>query len=120
MREFACACAPAQAVAAGTRFLLAPLPALIEGARREYGDRPGIAGFVLPFAVSTFKLNTPIRNLVGPLFPARLYGISPGDMAVATILEGRVPEAPVAPGDATPAPPAAPSTRGEAPRPAGA
>jgi Na+/H+-dicarboxylate symporter len=75
MRRFAEACAPAQAVAVGTRSSLASLPALIEGARRVLGDRPGITGFVLPLAVSTFKLNTPIADLVGPLFLAQLYGI---------------------------------------------
>jgi proton glutamate symport protein len=75
LRTFARACAPAQAVAAGTRSSLASLPALIESARRHVGDRPGVTGFVLPLAVSTFKLNTPVSDLIGPLFLAQLYGI---------------------------------------------
>jgi proton glutamate symport protein len=85
MKRFAEACAPAQAVAIGTRSSLASLPALIEGARRVLGDRPGITGFVLPLAVSTFKLNTPIADLVGPLFLAHLYGIELTAMQVVTM-----------------------------------
>jgi proton glutamate symport protein len=85
IRDFARACAPAQAVAAGTRSSLASLPALIEGARRVLGDRPGITGFVLPLAVSTFKLNTPIADLVGPLFLAQLYGIELSTMQIVTM-----------------------------------
>lgn len=88
LRRFARACAPAQAVAIGTRSSLASLPALIEGARRELGNRPGITGFVLPLAVSTFKINTPIADLVGPLFLAHLYGVSltPGQIATMTLI----------------------------------
>jgi Na+/H+-dicarboxylate symporter len=88
LRRFARACAPAQAVAIGTRSSLASLPALIEGARRELGDRPGITGFVLPLAVSTFKINTPIADLVGPLFLAHLYGVhlTAGEIAVMTLI----------------------------------
>jgi Na+/H+-dicarboxylate symporter len=82
LRRFAQAVAPAQAVAVGSRSSLASLPALIDGARRTYGDRPGITGFVLPLAVSTFKLNTPISDLAGPLFLAHLYGI---DLSVAQV-----------------------------------
>ncbi len=74
MLRFAKACLPAQAVALGTRSSLASLPALIEGYRTQYGERPGVTGFVLPLSVSTFKLNTPVSDLVGPLFLAALYG----------------------------------------------
>ena len=75
MRRFARAAAPAQAMAVATRSSLASLPALIDGARRELGDRPGIAGFVLPLSVATFKINTPLSDLIGPLFLAQLYGV---------------------------------------------
>ena len=85
LRAFARACAPAQAVAAGTRSSLASLPALIEGARTVLGERPGITGFVLPLAVATFKLNTPIADLVGPLFLAQLYGIELSGAQVVTM-----------------------------------
>lgn len=88
LATFARAAIPVQAVAAGTRSSLASLPALIESARAHFGDRPGINGFVLPFAVSTFKLNTPVSDLVGPLFLAQLYGIdlSVSQIAVMTLV----------------------------------
>ena len=85
LRRFARAAAPAQAVAAGTRSSLASLPALIEGARRELGARPGLTGFVLPLGVSTFKLNTPVSDLIGPLFLAALLGIDLTAGQVATM-----------------------------------
>ena len=85
---FAQAAAPAQAVAAGTRSSLASLPAMIESARARFGDKPAIGGFVLPLAVSTFKLNTPVSDLVGPLFLAHLYGIrlEPSQVVVMTLV----------------------------------
>ena len=83
--RFARAAAPAQMVAVSTRSSLASLPALIAGAQRHLGDRPGIAGFVLPLAVSTFKLNTPIADLAGPLFLAHLYGIDLSTAQIATM-----------------------------------
>ena len=81
--RFARAALPAQTVALGTRSSLASLPALIEGFRKGYGDRPGVTGFVLPLCVSTFKLNTPISDLVGPLYLAALMGagLSTGQVA---------------------------------------
>lgn len=83
--RFARAAAPAQMVAVSTRSSLASLPALVDGARRHLGDRPAITGFVLPLAVSTFKLNTPIADLVGPLFLAHLYGIDLSAAQIATM-----------------------------------
>jgi len=86
IRTFARAVAPAQAVAISTRSSLASLPALIAGARAVFGHRPQIEGFVLPLAVSTFKLNTPVADLAGPLFLAQLYGVAltPGQIATMT------------------------------------
>lgn len=85
---FARACAAPQAVAAGTRSSLATLPALIASARKHFGEQPGITGFVLPVAVSTFKLNTPVSDLVGPLFLAALYGVhlAPAQIVVMTLV----------------------------------
>ena len=85
MRRFARATAPAQAMAVATRSSLASLPALIAGARREFGDRPGITGFVLPLSVATFKINTPVADLVGPIFLAHLYGVPLSPAAIATM-----------------------------------
>ena len=85
MRRFARAAAPAQAVAVSTRSSIASLPALISGARTTLGDRPAVTGFVLPLAVSTFKINTPIADLAGPLFIAQLYGVALGPAQIATM-----------------------------------
>lgn len=85
LRRFARAAAPAQAMAIATRSSLASLPGLIEGARRELGDRPALTGFVLPLSVATFKINTPISDLVGPLFLAHLYGVSLSATQVVTM-----------------------------------
>ena len=88
LRAFARAALPAQAVAAGTRSSLASLPALIEGHRAVYGERPAATDFVLPLSVSTFKLNTPISDLVGPFFLAALMGVTlgPGQIAAMTLV----------------------------------
>lgn len=88
VRAFARACAPVQAVAAGSRSSLASLPVMIESTRRHLGNQPGLTGFVLPLAVSTFKLNTPVSDLLGPLFLAQLYGValSPAQVAVMTLV----------------------------------
>jgi Na+/H+-dicarboxylate symporter len=82
---FARAAAPAQMVAASSRSSLASLPALIEGAKRAYGDRPGLTGLVLPLAASTFRINTPVSHMVGPLFLASLYGVDLAAAQIATI-----------------------------------
>jgi Na+/H+-dicarboxylate symporter len=85
LRRFARAVAPAQAMAVATRSSLASLPALIGGAQRELGDRPGITGFVLPLSVATFKINTPLSDLIGPLFLAHLYGVPLSTAQIATM-----------------------------------
>jgi Na+/H+-dicarboxylate symporter len=88
LRTFARAVAPAQAVAVSSRSSLASLPALIAGSRAAFGHRPQLEGFVLPLAVSTFKLNTPVADLAGPLFLAQLYGVAltPGQIATMTLV----------------------------------
>jgi len=75
-REFALATFPAQAVAFSSRSSLASLPALIEGAEDELRLPHEIAGFVLPMAVSTFKVSAPIVWIAGALFIAKLYGVN--------------------------------------------
>jgi Na+/H+-dicarboxylate symporter len=92
VRAFARAVLPAQAVAVSSRSSLASLPALIAGFRAAYGpalgERPAVTGFVLPLAVSTFKLDTPVADLAGPLFLAHLYGVAltPGQILTMTLV----------------------------------
>ena len=86
-RRFAEAAFPAQAIAFSSRSSLASLPGLLDGADRKLRCRPHVTGFVLPLAVSLFKLNTPVVWLAGAYFVARLYGVplDPGDVALILV-----------------------------------
>ena len=84
-RDFASAVLPAQTVAFSSRSSLASLPALIEGAEDVLRVPPEIAGFVLPLAVSTFKVSAPIVWISGALFIAKVYGVSLGAREILLI-----------------------------------
>jgi Na+/H+-dicarboxylate symporter len=84
--RFARAALPAQAVGIGTRSSLAALPALIEGAERTLEIPTAVAGFVLPLAVSTFKVNRAVDGITKLLFLAALYHLSLDPMRVATFV----------------------------------
>jgi Na+/H+-dicarboxylate symporter len=86
LRRFAAAAAPAQAVAFSTRSSLAALPVMIASARERLGASPAITGFVLPLAVSVFRLNVPIAWVVGALFLSRLYGVPLGGAELAGLV----------------------------------
>jgi proton glutamate symport protein len=90
LRRFAQATFTAQAVAFGSRSSLASLPALIEGANEGLELHPGISGFVLPLAVSTFKIGVPISWVVGALFIARLHGVTLGHSQIALVAAGAI------------------------------
>jgi len=78
MRRFARAALPAQLIAFSSSSSIASLPALIEGAEsaeRGLGLPVRITGFVLPLAVSTFKIAGPVSWTVGALFVGWFYGI---------------------------------------------
>ena len=83
---FAQAVFPAQAIAFSSRSSLASLPALLEGAETTLQSPPEIVGFVLPLAVSIFKINTPVLWLAGAFFVARLYGAHLGPSQIGLIL----------------------------------
>lgn len=84
IRTFARGVAPSQAVALGTRSSLASLPALMEGAQNRLALPVGVSAFVLPLAVSTFKVNRTISAPFKLLFLAHLFGIpvSPGFLVI--------------------------------------
>jgi len=88
--RFARAALPAQVVAVSTRSSVAALPAMIDGAERVLGIPPMIAGFGLPFAISMFRVNTPLSWIVSGLFIAELYGVPLGMSGVAIIGAGGV------------------------------
>lgn len=73
-RMFARALAPAQVIGFSTRSSLAALPATYVATAR-LGVSPGVAGLVLPVAVTLFKFASPIGRITGTFFIAMLYGI---------------------------------------------
>ena len=87
--RFARAIAPGQAVAFSARSSLAALPALVEGARSRLALPPVITSFVLPLAVSTLRLSSPIMWAITLPFLARLYGVQLGyTQLVALVVAG--------------------------------
>jgi Na+/H+-dicarboxylate symporter len=76
--RFARALVPAQAIALSARSSMAALPAMVEGARTRLGLPTAVTSFVLPLAVTTLRLSTPIMWGVAIPFLARLYGIDIG------------------------------------------
>ena len=85
LKRFVRAVLPAQVVAFSSRSSLASLPALLDSATRGLQLPPQISGFVLPLAVSTFKLTTPPTQVVSVLFIARLYGIELSPQQILTV-----------------------------------
>jgi proton glutamate symport protein len=86
LSRFARAVAPGQAVAFSARSSLAALPALLEGARRWLVLPPVVTSFVLPLAVSTLRLSTPIMWSITLPFLARLYGVELGYAHLALLV----------------------------------
>ena len=99
-RRFAAAAAPAQAIALSTRSSLAALSVMVSAARDQLGATPPVTGFVLPLAVSVFRLNVPIAWVVGALFLSKLYGVPldwaqmAGLVVTATLISFSVPGIP--------------------------
>lgn len=85
LRQFSRAVLPAQLVALSTSSSLAALPALVEGAERDLKLPERVNGFVLPLAVSMFKLAAPVSWTVGALFIGWFYGVPLGVRELATI-----------------------------------
>ena len=85
-RRFLAAAAPAQALAAGSRSSLAALPVMISAAREKLGLGEAASGFVLPLAVSIFRVNVPMAWIVGVIFLGKLYGVPISDGALATLI----------------------------------
>jgi Na+/H+-dicarboxylate symporter len=83
-RVFARAVAPAQLVAVSSRSSLAALPALVAGGRDVLRLPVEATGFVLPLAVSMFKVNRTISAPVKLLFLLYVFGIplTPGRLVV--------------------------------------
>ena len=76
--RFARALVPPQAIALSARSSLAALPAMVQTAQTRLGLPTPVTSFVLPLAVTTLRLSTPIMWGVAIPFLARLYGIELG------------------------------------------
>src|SRR5499427_1488186 len=98
MRRFARAVLPPQLIAFSSSSSVASLPALVESAERSLGLPSRVTGFVLPLAVSTFRVAAPLSWTVGALFVGWFYDIPLRTMDLATIAFAAVFLAFVAPG----------------------
>jgi proton glutamate symport protein len=75
LRDFARAAVSPQLIGFSSSSSIASLPALVESAERDLGLDNTVSGFVLPLAVSIFKLAAPVSWTIGALFVAWFYGI---------------------------------------------
>ena len=96
--RFARAALPAQLIAFSSSSSIASLPALIESGERGLGLPTQVTGFVLPFAVSTFKVAAPVSWTIGALFVGWFYGIPLHARELATVAFAAVFLAFAAPG----------------------
>ena len=64
---------------------MASLPALIKSAEEDLGLPKRVTGFVLPMAVSMFKIAGPVSWTVGALFVGWFYGVPLHARELATI-----------------------------------
>jgi Na+/H+-dicarboxylate symporter len=85
VRPFARAALPPQLIAFSSSSSIASLPALIKTAEDNLQLRERVTGFVLPLAVSTFKIAGPVSWTVGALFVAWFYGVPLSAGSAATI-----------------------------------
>lgn len=77
---------PAQAVAASSRSSMAALPLMVEAAEEKLKLPRAVAGFVLPLAVSAFRLSASMSLVVATLFAARVNGLNWSVVEVATVV----------------------------------
>ena len=84
MRRFARAALPAQLIAFSSSSSIASLPSLVESAE-ALGLPARVSGFVLPLAISSFKIAGSLSWTFGALFVGWFYGIPLHGSDLATI-----------------------------------
>lgn len=85
LRRFARAALPPQLIAFSSSSSIASLPALVETAEKNLQLPERITGFVLPLAVSTFKIAGPVSWTIGALFVGWFYDVPLHASSIATI-----------------------------------
>ena len=85
MRHFARAALPPQLIAFSSSSSIASLPALVETAEKNLQLPERVTGFVLPLAVTTFKIAAPVAWTIGALFIGWFYGVPLPASSIATI-----------------------------------
>jgi Na+/H+-dicarboxylate symporter len=85
LRRFALAALPPQLIAFSSSSSIASLPALVETAEKNLHLPERVTGFVLPLAVSTFKIAAPVSWTIGALFVGWFYGVTLHVNSIATI-----------------------------------
>jgi Na+/H+-dicarboxylate symporter len=85
LRRFARAALPPQLIAFSSSSSIAALPALVETAENNLKLPERVTGFVLPLAVSMFKIAAPVSWTIGALFVGWFYGVPLHSGGVATI-----------------------------------
>jgi len=82
IRTFARAALPVQMIGISSSSSIACLPALIEAAEGGLGISKRVSGFVLPLAVSTFKVSAPVVWVIGAMFVGWFYQV---DLAFSSL-----------------------------------
>ncbi|MEY2578680.1 MAG: hypothetical protein QOI49_1504, partial [Verrucomicrobiota bacterium] len=85
LRRFARAALPPQLIAFSSSSSIASLPALVETAEKNLQLPERVTGFVLPLAVSTFKIAGPVSWTIGALFVGWFYDVPLPASSIATI-----------------------------------
>src|SRR3954467_12113990 len=85
VRRFARAALPPQLIAFSSSSSIAALPALVETAEKNLQLPERVIGFVLPLAVTSFKIAGPVAWPIGALFVGWFYDVPLHASSIATI-----------------------------------